>query len=179
MTTCAIDHRVGFADPVGSPTQAAAASCTVYPQNQTLTCPSVVPVLPAVWWLNAMLTPVPLVMTPSRIAVTPSAIAGSMTWLQRCGGTGIALPALSVIDKIARDAQCRPCAAKDAYASAICRGAIGLTPRVMLGTWARGAPSARRTPIAAAIWAGRHSPVCFSISMNAVLTDWAVAVRML
>ena len=34
-------------EPVGSPTQAAAASCGMKPQNHTLTLPSVVPVLPA------------------------------------------------------------------------------------------------------------------------------------
>ena len=59
----------------------------------------------------------------------------------------------------------------------MCSGAIGFTPRVSVGTTCSGVPSARRTPMAAAICAGLHRPVCCSSSMKKVLTDAQVPVR--
>src|SRR4051794_10859124 len=139
MVTLRIDHTGMLDDPVGAPTQPAAASWGTNPQNHTLTLPCVVPVLPAAGRPMDSRAPVrpwygPS-MTPARIAVTPSAIFGSSTCPQRIGGTlSLAFERRSTIDTMARVSQCLPCAANDAYASAMFSGAISFVPSVIDGT---------------------------------------------
>ena len=119
----------------------------------------------------AMSFPKPPSITPRRMSLTASAVAPGITCSQVLEKSLTGAPVESSTSVTGRGSQCRPRAAKVAYACASSSGLLSETPRIHDGTfWASGT----LTPMSAASCSGSHMPVCVSSWAKNVLTDCCV-----